>query len=216
MIPREAWVVVNDLHLYVSSNTASTVSPGASRTRFLERVIAEHQRLVGILAGTMSRDEAYTLLRLGRHVERADMTTRVLDVRAGCADWPSGEDRQAFDDVQWTSVLRSLSALQMYHRTPAPAGERPGHGGVRPARTALPPLGGLCLASRAWRASAPCRTPRSSSRPARRRSTPSPRSTRRRHRPSELHAMADDLQRCIGALHERLTGTYFRGSSAPS
>ena len=70
------------------------------------------QRIVGILAGTMSRDAAYSMLRLGRNIERADMTTRVLDVRAGSLIGGVG----AFDDIQWLGVLQSLSALQMYRR----------------------------------------------------------------------------------------------------
>ena len=69
----------------------------------------------------MSRDEAYTMLRLGRHIERGDMVTRVLDVRAGLLLGERPERAELYDDLQWSSVLRSLSALQMYNRR---AGER--------------------------------------------------------------------------------------------
>jgi uncharacterized alpha-E superfamily protein len=64
----------------------------------------------------MSRDEAYQLLRLGTNLERADMTSRVLDVRAGSLVAHGPEGPGPYDGVQWTSVLRSVSALQMYHR----------------------------------------------------------------------------------------------------
>jgi uncharacterized alpha-E superfamily protein len=115
VLPREAWQAVNDLYLYVVGNVADAVAR-RGRSRFLERVITENQRIVGILTGTMSRDEAYQFLRLGRNLERADMTTRVLDVRAVALLITGEGTRPAHDDVQWAAVLRSLSALQMYHR----------------------------------------------------------------------------------------------------
>ena len=68
---------------------------------------------------TMSRDEAYEMLRLGRHIERGDMIDQVLDVRAGLLLGERPERRRAYDELQWSSVLRSLSALQMYNRRSA-------------------------------------------------------------------------------------------------
>ena len=82
ILPAQAWNAVNDLYLAAVRGAADGIQR-RYRSRFLERVIAEHQRLLGILTTTMSRDEAYTMLRLGRHIERCDMVTRVLDVRAG-------------------------------------------------------------------------------------------------------------------------------------
>jgi uncharacterized alpha-E superfamily protein len=116
VITRETWQAVNDLYLYVASHHAEGVER-RSRSRFLEHVIAESQHVVGIIAGTMSRDPAYEMLRLGRHLERADMTTRVIDVRAGMLLGERPDGIEHHDDVQWASVLRSLSGLQMYHRT---------------------------------------------------------------------------------------------------
>ncbi len=45
-------------------------------------MIAGCQRINGILLGTMSRDEAMSFLAIGQNLERADLTTRVLDVRS--------------------------------------------------------------------------------------------------------------------------------------
>ncbi len=112
VLPRDAWQVVNDMYLYVAAHRSDGVSR-RSRSRFAERVIADSQRLDGILSGQMSRDHAYEFLRLGQAMERADMTTRVLGVRAA-ALVESGAD--VYAEVQWMGVLRSLSALQMYQR----------------------------------------------------------------------------------------------------
>jgi uncharacterized alpha-E superfamily protein len=123
VLPRDAWQAVNDLHLYVAANAASGVER-RSRARFLGRVIAECQQLDGVMTTTMNRDEAYELWRLGESIERADMTTRVVGVRAaallaeGWAQIPEGSETVAevHDDVQWMGLLRSVSALQMYQR----------------------------------------------------------------------------------------------------
>ena len=52
VIPRDAWQAVNDLYLYVASHRTEGVER-RGRNRFLDRVIADAQRMVGILAGTM-------------------------------------------------------------------------------------------------------------------------------------------------------------------
>ncbi len=114
VLPREAWHAVNDLYLYTQRDSESGVDR-RTRARFLSRVIGESQRLDGVVSGAMHRDEAYELWRLGQMVERADMTTRVLGVRA--AALLAGPDTvDDYAEVQWMGVLRSLSALQMYQR----------------------------------------------------------------------------------------------------
>ena len=114
VVPTEAWVVANDLHLFVAAQRGAGLDRGA-RSRLIERVIDDHQRFLGILLGNMSRDAAFTLMRLGRHIERAVLTTRVLDVRAEPLLGPPADGR--YDEIQWIGVLRALSALHMYHRT---------------------------------------------------------------------------------------------------
>lgn len=123
ILPREAWQTVNDLYLYVGANAASGVER-RTRARFLGRVIGECQQLNGVLTAVMNRDEAYELWRLGESLERADMTTRVVGVRAAtllaaerAASGPADDSvADIHDDVQWMGLLRSVSAMQMYQR----------------------------------------------------------------------------------------------------
>ncbi|MDQ3469205.1 MAG: alpha-E domain-containing protein [Actinomycetota bacterium] len=118
-IPRDGWATLNDLYLYVNAE-ADRSADRRLRDRFLTRVIADSRRLDGVLATAMTHDEAYVMWRLGRAIERSDMTTRVLGVRA--ADVLSRRSTGAtgatghHDEVQWMGVLRSLSGLQMYQR----------------------------------------------------------------------------------------------------
>lgn len=113
--PREAWQVINDLNLYALSNNDAAVDR-RSRNRVLTRIISEVQRVDGVLTSAMSRDEAYEMWRLGQSIERADMTTRVVGVRAASL-LALPADTDDYDEVQWMGVLRSLSAMQMFHRS---------------------------------------------------------------------------------------------------
>jgi len=116
VLPREAWKTVNDLSIYVRGAAVTSVDR-RRRDRFLSRVIDESRRLDGVLQSVMTRDESYEMWRLGRYIERADMTTRVLGVRAASLlSLPPGVVDE-FAEVQWMGVLRSLSALQMFERS---------------------------------------------------------------------------------------------------
>ena len=115
VLPREAWQTVNDLALYVRHNEPNSLDR-RRREPFLSRVINDSRRLDGVVTSSMTRDEAFELWRLGRYLERADMTTRVVGVRAATLlSLPRGAVDE-FAEVRWMSVLRSLSALQMYQR----------------------------------------------------------------------------------------------------
>ena len=112
VLPRESWEWVNELYLYASTHMTHALD---RRKRFevLTEIIRRRQAVVGLLSGTMSRDEAFQFMRLGRNVERADMTTRVLDV-SYAINLPL-QDSQ-YHDLIWMSVLQALSGHQMYRR----------------------------------------------------------------------------------------------------
>jgi uncharacterized alpha-E superfamily protein len=113
VVPREAWEACNNLWLLCGDNLAETASR-QNRVQWLRRVIAGCQRINGILLGTMSRDEAMSFLLVGQNLERADLTTRVLDVRSENLQLKRGDD--PYEAVQWMTVLRSLAAYQPFRR----------------------------------------------------------------------------------------------------
>ncbi len=113
IVPREAWEQLNDLYLTARQRTVSGV-PKRSRYEFLKDLIGRCQQLTGLLAGTMSRTEAYWFVKAGRYLERADMTTRILDVRSEDLLVEHAEELSPFENIQWMSVLKSLTAYQMY------------------------------------------------------------------------------------------------------
>lgn len=122
--PSSIWEGINDLHIYLQDNIDSAVAR-RGRDAFLRRVIESCQYLVGCMAGSMSRDAAYHFLRAGRYLERADMTSRIVDVgTANVFPWEASgreegaavRDSDPYESMLWMSVLRSLNALQMYRR----------------------------------------------------------------------------------------------------
>ncbi|MCC9003169.1 MAG: alpha-E domain-containing protein, partial [Candidatus Competibacter sp.] len=77
-VPQEAWEQINGLYIFARDH----VPTRRGRFEFLRRVIHGAQQINGMLAGSMSRTAAYDFVWLGRFLERADMTTRILDVRS--------------------------------------------------------------------------------------------------------------------------------------
>ncbi len=118
ILPNEAWGVLNQLHLWAAETRHEAVDR-RSRLAWTAHLIRQCQLFSGLLEGTMSHDDTYAFLEIGRGLERADMTTRVLDVQAGTLVGQSDSARP-FADLMWMGVLRSLSAHQMFRRVTGP------------------------------------------------------------------------------------------------
>ena len=115
IIPSEAWEEINNVHLQAKADSQSVLT---RRHRFtcLNKIIKGNQTITGLVGGTMNRDQAYAFLRLGRHLERCDMTTRIIDVRSASLLPDVSEEHSAFENIQWMGVLKSLSAYQVYRQ----------------------------------------------------------------------------------------------------
>jgi uncharacterized alpha-E superfamily protein len=113
VLPGQAWEQINELQLYANAHVSDAL-PRRGRFKFLTEIIHRCQQLTGLLAGTMSHDDAYDFVRIGRNLERAEMTTRVLDIGAMSLSNPDEPD--SIDVHVWTSILRALNAYQMYRK----------------------------------------------------------------------------------------------------
>lgn len=120
VLPEEAWEHVNELYLY-AQEYAEKSTGRRNRYQFLETVIARCQMINGMVISTLSRDHAYRFIKLGHMLERADMTTRVIDVGAAAL---ANEERDlsisTVDHLIWASLLKSLSAMGAYRRAIGP------------------------------------------------------------------------------------------------
>lgn len=115
IIPSEAWEQINNLYIAAKADGQSVLT---RRHRFncLHRIIVANQTITGLLGGTMLRGEGYAFLRLGRHLERTDMTSRIIDVRSASLLPDLSPEQSAFENIQWMGVLKSLTAYQMYRQ----------------------------------------------------------------------------------------------------
>src|SRR2546423_2496195 len=83
--------------------------------RFLRWVQESSLRFDGSAYRTMLRNDAYWFSRLGVHIERADNTARILDVKYHLLLPANERVGGPLDYFQWAAILRSVSALTAYH-----------------------------------------------------------------------------------------------------
>jgi uncharacterized alpha-E superfamily protein len=112
------------LFLFAKERTQSGLTKGG-RDAYLEGIVAGSQAITGLLGSVMYRDAAWHFARIGRNLERADMTTRIIDVRSTDLFPDDLLESRSLDTLQWISVLRSLSGYQAYRRHVAMRVSRP-------------------------------------------------------------------------------------------
>ena len=113
VVPRQAWEVINGLYNDVKENPRTLLNKTA-RFAGLKSVIERCLLVFGVLDATMNHDLSFRFLRFGSLLERADMTSRIIDVRS--ATLSEAQQEIPFENIQWMSVLRSLSGYQMYRQ----------------------------------------------------------------------------------------------------
>jgi uncharacterized alpha-E superfamily protein len=122
-IPLEMWVQLNAFHGVVENLGPDDALPSQlPRTCALVRAGCLAQ--IGIAEGTLFRDEGYQFFKLGMLIERADQTSRLLDVKFAQEITSAGSRDTADDFVFWSTILRTAAAYQVFHRL-EPTGANP-------------------------------------------------------------------------------------------
>lgn len=115
VISSEMWEQANTFYLMVRDAAAQGRVMAEPHAFFTEVKMASHQ-FVGITDVTMSHNEGWHFGRLGCLLERADKTSRILDVKYYLL-LPNVHDvGTPVDDIQWSAVLKSASAFEMYRK----------------------------------------------------------------------------------------------------
>jgi len=123
-IGSEMWEHLNQFYISVR-NAAGDPDALESPNDFFQHVKMSSHLFTGITVTTMSQGEGWHFARLGRLLERADKTSRILDVKYFTL-LPTVQDvGSPMDDLQWSSVLRSVSGFEMYRKR---------HHGITPKR----------------------------------------------------------------------------------
>lgn len=111
----ETWENINALWLEFRQFIGQDLAKNGLR-EFCDWVKARSHLFRGVCFGTMLRDDAFSFVRLGTFIERADNTARLLDVKYHLLLPSQEEVGGAVDYYEWSAVLRSVSAFQAYQK----------------------------------------------------------------------------------------------------
>ncbi len=125
-ISTEMWEELNRIYLSLHRVTAAYLLIDGVHD-FCRQIRLGSQLFQGVTDATMPYDEAWHFLQVGKYLERAEMTARILDARAGELQ-AAGDGWNPEEVHRWLSLLRSVSGYEAYMRL------RPG--GVQPAQVA--------------------------------------------------------------------------------
>lgn len=114
-IPLEMWVQLNAFHGDVEEIGADDLRP-TQLPRTCAKIRAGCLAQIGVAEGTLYRDEAYQFFRLGLLIERADQTSRLLDVKFAQSAAIARSTDPSDEFVFWSTILRTAAALQVFHR----------------------------------------------------------------------------------------------------
>ena len=118
IISPEMWEQINKFYLQVQ-NIDKPQAQDTPHTYFTDIIMASHL-FTGIQRNTMSHNEAWQFAQLGRDLECADKTSRILDVKYYFLLPEVGDVGTPFDNIQWSALLKSASALEMYRKQYGP------------------------------------------------------------------------------------------------
>ncbi len=117
VISAEMWERMNYYHLWMNSSNARGLYDG-NRSEFYAQVRRINQLLHGICDATMSHGEPWEFFRLGKYLERATQTARIMDVKYHTL-LPTLEDvGTPVDNAHWVAILMSCSGYEPFHKKP--------------------------------------------------------------------------------------------------
>ena len=114
MISSTMWEELNKFFLLVK--TASQPQVLGSPFDFFAQIKLSAYTLDGAVQSTLSHNEAWHFHRMGQLIERADKTSRILDVKYYLLLPQVSDVGTQLDTNQWSALLKSASALEMYRK----------------------------------------------------------------------------------------------------
>ncbi len=109
-LSEELWEELNALYLFTRSREASRLMR-SDPPRYYENIRRSAMTFHGIAASSISRNIAWEFMDLGRHLERADKTTRFLDITSYLPSGTEGHENGSPGLLHWTAILRSCGAM---------------------------------------------------------------------------------------------------------
>ena len=114
-ISLEMFEALNECYLFLKSKNAREVWRSGAH-EFFEQIKKYSHLFQGLTDSTFTRNEGYEFINLGKFLERADKTTRILDIKYHILLPSIADVGGAVDAAQWQAILRSTSALEAYRK----------------------------------------------------------------------------------------------------
>ncbi|GGW59737.1 alpha-E domain-containing protein [Alishewanella tabrizica] len=111
LLPRDMWEELNKLDSFVQQQ-CQALNGRQQRYQLMTEISRRCQMVLGSVDSVMLRGDAFDLFTVGRHLERADMVTRIMDVMVLQTLQPSLLKRPRF---RWISILNALGGVESYH-----------------------------------------------------------------------------------------------------
>ena len=115
IISSEMWEHLNNFYLELAGGQGLAMAL-ADPHRFFRIIQMRSHLFTGLMDSTMSHGEAWNFARIGMMMERADKTSRILDVKYFMLLPQVGLVNSPIDDIQWIAVLKSASAFEMFRK----------------------------------------------------------------------------------------------------
>jgi len=115
-ITKEVWEQINYIYYLVKDGKSSSQWKKKDPRNFFNEVKKGCQLLNGIFDSTISRTDGWHFGKIGQLIERADKTSRVLDVKYHMLLPATESVGSPFDLIQWAALLKSVSAYDMYRK----------------------------------------------------------------------------------------------------
>ncbi|MBM4067372.1 MAG: alpha-E domain-containing protein [Planctomycetes bacterium] len=115
VISADMWERLNYYHLWLSSPAAQNLY-NRDRAEFYNQIKRINQLFHGLTDGTMSHGEPWEFIQLGKFLERASLTARILDVKYHILLPTPQHLGTPVDNAHWMAILNSCSAYEPYHK----------------------------------------------------------------------------------------------------
>lgn len=116
VISSEMWEQINSFYLMVTDAGRNVAQALDSPRDFYAEIRKASQLFAGVTDSTMSRGEGWHFYRFGTMLERADKTSRILDVKYFILLPSVSHIGTPYDDIQWSAVLKSIGGFEMYRK----------------------------------------------------------------------------------------------------
>ncbi|MEN2283268.1 alpha-E domain-containing protein [Algoriphagus sp. SE2] len=115
-LSKETWEEVNELYYMIKHGAEKKLWKKEDPRDFFEKIKNQILLIYGIADNTVARIEGWFFRQLGQFLERADQTSRILDVKYHILLPSPKEVGTPLDFLHWMALLKSVTGFNSYRR----------------------------------------------------------------------------------------------------